>query len=456
MTLLERVEAARAPRDGRDASLREEVLARLREALFESMSARSVAEMAALDRARARREVEATLEIILRAPGFSDVDPTACAELVRKVTDTVLGLGPIEQLIDDETVTEIMVNGPNAVFYEREGRLYRVDSTFADAAQVRAVIDRIVAPLGRRIDEQSPIVNARLPQGHRVNAVVPPLAIDGPVLTIRKFATTSFTLAQLVGMGTLSPAMAQLLTWAVRIRSNIAVSGGTGGGKTTLLNALSDEISPDERIITIEDSAELRFQRHPHVVRLEARPPNAEGVGLVTIRDLVVNSLRMRPDRIIVGECRSAEALDMLQAMNTGHEGSMTTLHANAAVEVLPRLVMLARYGIDLPVEVLEEQVVSALHLIVQQDRFFDGSRRVVQITELVPVERGAAPPKDTMPTGSSGVARLASLVTWDRHTERWNWHRAPSWLDRLAMDGVATGEEVDAWQREAGCSSRP
>jgi pilus assembly protein CpaF len=454
VTLLERVEAARVPRDDGDALLHEEVPLRLREALFEGMPARSIAEMAVINRARARQEVEATIEIILRSPEFSDVERGSRGGLVRKVADMVLGLGPIEQLIDDETITEIMVNGPDAVFYERGGRLYQVDSTFTDAAQVRAVIDRIVAPLGRRIDEQSPIVNARLPQGHRVNAVVPPLAIDGPVLTIRKFATTSFTLEQLVEMGTLSSTMAQLLSWAVCIRRNIAVSGGTGGGKTTLLNALSDKIPSDERIITIEDSAELRFQRHPHVVRLEARPSNAEGVGLVTIRDLVVNSLRMRPDRIIVGECRSAETLDMLQAMNTGHEGSMTTLHANAAVEVLPRLVMLARYGIDLPIEVIEEQVVSAVHLIVQQDRFPDGSRRVVQIAELRPSRRGSLPVAETVPTGSSGVALLAPLVTWDRQIGRWQWQRVPLWLGRLVEDGLASREEVDAWQREIGCSS--
>ena len=307
--------------------------------------------------------------------------------------------------------------------------------------QLRLVIDRIVSPLGRRVDEQCPIVNARLPEGHRVNVVIPPVAIGGTALTIRKFRARSFTLGELVDMDALSPEMAQLLAWAVRSRRNIAVSGGTGGGKTTLLNALSRLIPHEERIVTIEDSAELRFDQHPHVVRLEARLANAEGRGEVSIRELVTNALRMRPDRIIVGECRGAEALDMLQAMNTGHDGSLTTLHANSPSEVIPRLVMMVRYGMDLPTEIIEEQIASALDLVVQQDRLAGGKRRITQIAMRRDDDRPAQGRQSFMP-----------VVSWNRRMRRYEWNELPPWIDDLPFMGVASKEEVEQWVQSVRC----
>lgn len=424
----------------------------LLEALYQRLPSRRIAQIAAQDRKQARREVESVVLGVLCSGecGPLGLDEEGWKRTARDIADSVLGLGPIEGLLDDETVTEVMVNGYRNVFFEREGRLFRANTAFENDEQVRAVIDRIVAPLGRRIDEQSPIVNARLAQGHRVNAVIPPLAIDGPALTIRKFRERTYTLDDLVERQTLSMPVAQLLAWAVKRRLNIAVSGGTGGGKTTLLNALSDQIALNERIVTIEDSAELKFQRHPHVVRLEARPVNAEGTGEVTIRDLVVNSLRMRPDRIIVGECRGAETLDMLQAMNTGHDGSMTTLHSNGSVEIVPRLVMMARYGIDLPVEVIEEQIASALQLVVQLDRFPDGSRRVTQVMEVV---RGGAAERRSgsglLATGSSGAVFLRPLAVWERDKGEWTWRSEPRWLGDLVRMELAEAEEVEQWRRQ-------
>ena len=246
--------------------------------------------------------------------------------LVERLIDALFGYGVIEDMINDESITEIIANGPDKVFFEREGKLVESDRKFASTSELRALIDRILGPIGRRIDEASPMVNARLPQGHRVNVVVPPIALDGPYVTIRKFTTHVITLEEMLESGSIDQGLLSFLAWAVRMRKSIAVSGGTGSGKTTLLNALSCVIPHEERIVTIEDSAELRFFNHPNVARMEARPMNAEGTGEVTIRDLVINALRMRPDRIVVGECRGAEALDMLTAMNTGHDGSLTIL----------------------------------------------------------------------------------------------------------------------------------
>lgn len=308
-------------------------------------------------------------------------------ELRDVVLNEIVGLGPLESLLADDMVSEIMVNRHNDIFIEREGVLARSSISFSNDAAVLAAIERIVSPLGRRIDESSPMVDARLKDGSRVNAVIPPLAIKGPSLTIRKFSRRRLGAGDLMGFGALSPEMVEFLRVAVRLRANIVVSGGTGSGKTTLLNVLSNFIPDNERIVTVEDAAELQLNQ-PNLVSLEARPPNIEGRGAVTIRDLVKNCLRMRPDRIIVGECRGGEALDMLQAMNTGHDGSLTTAHANSPRDCLSRLeVMTLMSGLDIPMQAIREQVTSAIHLVVQQTRFSCGSRKVTYITEITGIE---------------------------------------------------------------------
>ena len=371
---------------------------------------------------------------------FSRVEWTALSaskrhQLTEELVDIVFGFGPLECLLADEEVTEIMVNGAQSVFYEKYGVLHRSEVAFGDDDQVRALIDRIIGPLGRRIDESSPMVSARLPQGHRVHAVVPPVAVDGPMLSIRTFSSKTMTLRDLERAGSLDEALSLFLIWSVHARINIAVSGGTGSGKTTLLNALSCHISHDERIITIEDSAELRFIDHPHVVRLEARPRNAEGVGEITIRDLLLSSLRMRPDRIIVGECRGGEALDMLQAMNTGHDGSLTTLHANSPYEAVGRLTTMVRYAADLPVDVIESHVASALDLIVQTARSSKGMRYVAQVSAV----RWDA---------DARRCRVDTLFLRENAQVAGKWMEVPAWLDNLVAAGFLDGAEVESWKR--------
>lgn len=274
---------------------------------------------------QARNEIRSASKHVFQGKAWIIISEERKKDLVNRLIDEVFGFGPIEMLLADNSVTEIMVNGPSHIFFERRGVIEKSDKTFSGEEALRALIDRILGPLGRRVDESSPLVNARLEEGHRVNVVIPPLSLDGTILTIRKFSKRVLTLDDLCALGSFNETMGQFLVWCVRSGRSLAVSGGTGSGKTTLLNALSCELPKQQRIITIEDSAELRFLEHPHVVRLEARPRNAEGLGEVSIRELVINALRMRPDRIVVGECRGAEALDMLQAMNTGHDGSMTT-----------------------------------------------------------------------------------------------------------------------------------
>jgi pilus assembly protein CpaF len=307
--------------------------------------------------------------------------------LVQSVFDDVLGYGPIDRLLRDPGINEVMVNGPEQVFIEKNGKIVLTDSRFVDEGHLRRIIDKIVSQVGRRVDEATPMVDARLPDGSRVNVVVHPLAIGGPFLTIRRFATDPFTVDDLVAMGTLSAQTAHFMDSCVRGRLNVVVSGGTGTGKTTLLNVLSAFIPSDERIVTIEDSKELQLQQ-PHVLCLEARPPNIEGKGEVRIRDLVRNSLRMRPDRIVVGEARGAEALDMLQAMNTGHDGSLTTVHSNSPRDTLSRVeTMSLMAGMDLPVRVIREQMASALDLVIHLSRLRDGTRRVTHISEVMGME---------------------------------------------------------------------
>jgi pilus assembly protein CpaF len=307
--------------------------------------------------------------------------------LARQITDEVVGYGPISRFLKDETVTEIMVNNHREVFIERGGRIFPTDVQFASEAHLRRILDKIVAQVGRRVDESSAMVDARLPDGSRVNAIIPPLSLNGPAMTIRKFAQRRLGMHDLIGLGTISPEMGEFLGLCVQARLNVLVTGGTGSGKTTFLNVLSSYIPDDERIITIEDAAELKLDQR-HWLRLESRPANVEGSGQVTIRDLLRNALRMRPDRIVVGEVRGPEALDMLQAMNTGHDGSLSTVHCNSPRDAVSRIeTMVLMAGFDLPVRAIREQVASALHLIAHTERLHDGSRKVVRVTEVQRME---------------------------------------------------------------------
>ncbi len=324
--------------------------------------------------------------------------------LEREVFNEALRLGPLEELLADDSVTEIMVNGPHRVYVERGGKIQLTDLQFLDDASVMAIIERIVSPIGRRIDESQPYVDARLADGSRVNAIIPPLALSGPTVTIRKFAKKTLTVEDFIRFGTWSRNAAEFMKACVIMRKNIIVAGGTGSGKTTLLNLLSGFIPHDERIVTVEDAAELRLVQ-PHVVRLEARPPNIEGRGAVTIRDLVKNCLRMRPDRIIVGECRGGEALDMLQAMNTGHDGSLTTVHANSPRDVISRLeTMVLMSGMELPSRAIREQIASAVDIIIHESRLSDGSRKVVAISEVTGLEGQSVVMQDIFTFRQSGV----------------------------------------------------
>jgi pilus assembly protein CpaF len=307
--------------------------------------------------------------------------------IASEITDDILGHGPIERLLNDDSVSEVMVNGPNEVWVERQGRLYETTVKFTDEAHLRRIINKIVAQVGRRIDESQPLVDARLPDGSRVNAIIPPLSLSGPLLTIRKFSKRRLGMEDMIRIGTLNTEAVEFLERCIQAQLNILISGGTGSGKTTLLNAVSQAISDDERIVTIEDAAELKLHQR-HVLRLESRPKNIAGEGEIAIRDLVRNSLRMRPDRIIVGECRGAEALDMLQAMNTGHDGSLSTIHSNSPRDALSRIeTMVLMAGFDLPVKAIRNQVSSALDLIVHLERLEDGSRRVTAISEVQRME---------------------------------------------------------------------
>lgn len=333
-----------------------------------------------------RRTVEETFLAVLESENIT-LSRIERVRLFEAIAAEILGYGPIEPLLKDDTITEIMVNGPKQVYIERNGKIEKTDITFDDDDHVMRIIDRIVSPLGRRIDESSPMVDARLPDGSRVNAVIPPISLVGPVLTIRKFARDPLTVDDLIRFGTMTPEIAAFLKACVEARLNIVISGSTGAGKTTLLNVLSSFIPGDERIVTIENAAELQL-RQEHVVTLESRPPNIEGKGEITIRDLVINALRMRPDRIVVGECRGGEALDMLQAMNTGHDGSMTTVHSNSPRDTLHRLeTMVLMAGMDLPIRAIREQIASALDLIIHVARLKDGTRRIVAITEVQGME---------------------------------------------------------------------
>lgn len=381
-----------------------------------------------------REELAVTCQAILNEAHFSSLLQSEQDQVTREVLDDICGLGPIQSLLDDDGVSEIMINGTGALFFERDGRIHSAESVFESKEQIMMVIDRILAPLGRRLDRTNPLVDARLANGDRVNAVSDTIAINGPAVTIRKFSDRITTLDRLVELGSIPGWYATLLSWAVHARQDIAVAGGTGSGKTTLLNALSTQIGLQERIVTIEDSAELKFDSHPDVVRLEARSASIEGTGEVTIRDLVKNALRMRPDRIVVGECRGEETIDMLQAMNTGHDGSLTTLHAGSAQEAILRLVLMARFGMDLPTDIIEEQIASALDLLVMSARFPDGIRRITSLSEVSRAD--------------SGGVMLRECVRYDQARGTWELVSEPSFIGEAIRIGALRTEEVERWRR--------
>lgn len=359
-------------------------------------------------------------------------------QLFHDILDDLLGFGPLQPLLDDPEISEIMVNGPKHVYIERKGKLQKTNITFENDAAVIRLIEKIVLPLGRRIDADSPTVDARLPDGSRVNAVIPPCAIDGPTITIRKFQKDKLTIQQLINYGSITENMANFIRACVIARLNIIISGGTGSGKTTLLNILSSFIPEDERIVTIEDAAELKLQQE-HVVRLETKPPNSEGRNAVTIRDLVRNSLRMRPDRIVIGECRGGEALDMLQAMNTGHDGSLTTLHANTPRDALSRLeTMCLMSGMELPVRVIREQIASAIDLIIQIARLKDGSRKVVSVTEVAGMEGDTIVMTDIFKFEQTGISPDGKVLGELKPTGI-----RPLFTPRLEAAGFKLGPEV-------------
>ena len=358
--------------------------------------------------------------------------------IAAEIMDEVLGLGPIEPLLRDESITEVMVNGPKRVYVERGGKIYLTDVIFRDDDHVMHIIDKIVSPLGRRVDESSPYVDARLPDGSRVNAIIPPLALGGPTITIRKFATNPYTIADLMRFGTLTPNMAKFLEACVKGRMNVIISGGTGSGKTTLLNVMANYIPDNERIVTVEDAAELQLGQD-HVVRLESRTVNIEGKGAVTIRDLVRNCLRMRPDRIVVGEVRGGEALDMLQAMNTGHDGSLTTGHSNSPRDMLARLeTMVMMAGMELPLKAIRQQVASAIDVIVHGSRLRDGSRVITHVTEILGMEGDVIQLQDIFLFEQTGVDSNGKVLGAHHSTGI-----TPKCYEKIIAEGVRMDKEI-------------
>ncbi|WP_129628189.1 CpaF family protein [Candidatus Oscillochloris fontis] len=391
---------------GRDEETFNEIKARVQNRLIGELDPK----VDLRDKAKVRKQVEEAFNSILDSESIV-MSRAERAKLFESIEADIIGLGPLEQLLSDDDISEIMVNGPKRIYIERKGKLIRTDITFVNDDHVLRIIDRIVAPLGRRIDESSPMVDARLQDGSRVNAVIRPLALNGPTLTIRKFRKNPLSIDDLVRFGSMSREMADFLEACVKARLNIVVAGGTGSGKTTLLNVLSSFIPEDERIITVENAAELQLIQD-HVVTLESRPPNVEGRGEVSIRDLVINCLRMRPERIVVGECRGGETLDMLQAMNTGHDGSMTTIHANTPRDGIGRIeTMCLMAGMDLPARAIREQVVSAVQIFVQQSRLQDGSRRVTQITEVSGMEGDVVVLQDIFVFEQTGLDERGKIV---------------------------------------------
>ncbi len=411
-----------APQAGTYFDLKTRVQNRLLAELDPSMDISRIEEV--------RRTIQGLFEQILSEENIVLSRPER-VRLFEQIAAEILGLGPLQPLLEDESITEIMVNGAKNIYIERKGKIHRVPVTFENNEHVMRIIDRIVAPLGRRIDEASPYVDARLQDGSRVNAVIPPISLVGPVLTIRKFAKNPITVDQLVQFGSISPEALQFLKACVESRLNVVISGGTGSGKTTLLNILSGYIPDDERIVTIENAAELQL-RQEHVVTLESRPPNIEGRGEITIRHLVINALRMRPDRIIVGEIRDEAALDMLQAMNTGHDGSMTTLHSNGPRDTLSRLeTMTLMAGMDLPSRAIREQVSTAIDVVVHQERMRDGTRKIVNVTEVSGMEGDVITMTDIFVFEQSGLEN-GKIVGRLRPTGL-----RPKFMDKIEASGI-------------------
>jgi len=390
-----------------------------------------LASLETVDNEFLQSQVDRVVRQLLREQDLR-LPPSDEERLVKEIKDETFGLGPIEPLLHDPEISDILVNTHRQVYVERRGRLEQTPITFRDEQHLRVIIDRIVSRVGRRVDEASPYVDARLPDGSRVNAIIPPLALDGPILSIRRFAVKALTMDDLIRNTSATDQMAQILQGVVKARLNVLVSGGTGSGKTTLLNILSGFIPPDERIVTIEDSAELQLQQ-PHVVRLETRPPNIEGRGQVTSRDLVRNALRMRPDRIVVGEVRGDEVLDMLQAMNTGHDGSLTTLHANSARDAMQRMETLMQLsGVALPDKAMREQISSALDVIVQVSRLSDGRRKIVSIAEVTGMEGSVVTMQEIFIFQRKGLAEDGTVLGEYRATGI-----RPKFIDRLRISGV-------------------
>lgn len=394
--------APREPDQAKTAEIRRKV----QERLIETLDPRADTKNTAL----IQRQVDELLTSVLDGEGMV-MSRTERARLLEVILHDITGLGPLEDLLAEKDISEIMVNGPKQIYVERKGKLQKASTTFLNDEHALRIIDRIIAPLGRRVDESSPMVDARLKDGSRVNVIIRPIALCGPTITIRKFAKERITVEDLIRFGSMTREMADLLSACVRVRLNIVVAGGTGSGKTTLLNILSGFIPDDERIVTVENAAELQL-RQDHVVTLESRPPSVEGTGEVTMMDLIINCLRMRPDRVIVGECRGGETLAMLQAMNTGHDGSLTTLHANTPRDAIARIeTMCLMAGMDLPIKAIREQTVSAVDLIVQQARLKDGSRKVTNITEVVGMEGDMIQLQDIFVFEQTGVDERGKIV---------------------------------------------
>ena len=378
-----------------------------------------------------RREIRLVVEHLCETED-TRLNRTESERLIEEVLDETFGLGPLEMLLKDSTISDILINGPKSVYVERKGRMEKTDVTFRDNDHLMQIIDRIVSKVGRRVDETCPMVDARLPDGSRVNAIIPPLALDGPCVSIRRFGTNPLKLEDLLNYRAFTPEMVMLLEGAIKARLNIIISGGTGSGKTTLLNTLSSFISEEDRIVTIEDAAELQLQQD-HVVRLETRPANVEGKGAITATDLVRNALRMRPERIIIGECRGAETLDMLQAMNTGHEGSLTTIHSNSPRDAMARIeTMIMMTGFEMPLKAMRQQIASAIDLIVQVNRLQGGLRKVTAITEIVGMEQDTIVMQDIYTYVKTGINEAGRAVgRFEASGIR------PAFMERLESSGV-------------------